>query len=153
MKKLRFSIDINAPREQVWKVLWQDSTYRQWTSVFSEGSHAVSDWKEGSNISFLDPNGDGMFSRIDKMIPNEFMSFKHLGVIKNGKELPIDAETRKWTGALENYTLRQIDDVTELKVDMDISEEYYDTFQNMFPKALQKVKDLSEKNEEPISIH
>jgi hypothetical protein len=153
MKKLNFDIEIHAPKNEVWQVLWNDATYRQWTSVFSEGSHAVSDWKEGSKISFLDPNGDGMASRIEKVTPNEFMSFKHLGVIKKGEEVPMDNETRKWSGAMENYTLRQVGDVTELKVDIDVADEHYDSFKDIFPKALQKVKDISEKNMKAIPIH
>jgi hypothetical protein len=52
MKQLHFSTDINAPRETVWNVLWNDATYRDWTSVFAEGSYAVSDWNEGSKIQF-----------------------------------------------------------------------------------------------------
>src|SRR4051794_34232958 len=59
MKKEKFSINIKASAKKVWQVLWSDATYRQWTSAFSEGSYAVSDWKQGSKIQFLSPNGDG----------------------------------------------------------------------------------------------
>jgi len=52
MKQLHFSIDIDSPRERVWEVLWEDATYRDWTSGFSEGSYAVSDWREGSKTMF-----------------------------------------------------------------------------------------------------
>ena len=55
MKKLQFSIEINAPKEKVWDTLWQDENYRKWTSVFIEGSFAESDWKEGGKIHFLTP--------------------------------------------------------------------------------------------------
>ena len=103
MKKQTFSILINAPREKVWHVLWDDPTYRQWTSVFNAGSYAVSDWKEGSKIQFLSSDGSGMYSTIDKSSPSEFMSFKHIGVVKNFEELQIDQETEDWSGALENY--------------------------------------------------
>jgi len=41
MKKIQFSTEINAPKEKVWNVLWDDATYRKWVSVFSEGSKAV----------------------------------------------------------------------------------------------------------------
>ena len=103
MQKLHFSIDIKAPREKVWKVLWEDATYRDWTSVFAEGSHAKSDWKEGSRIEFLDPGGNGMFAVIDKLVPNEFMSFKHLGQISEGKEQPWG----EGADGMENYTLKE----------------------------------------------
>ena len=54
MKNMNFDISINAPREKVWEVLWDDASYRKWTSAFSEGSYAVTDnWKKGSKILFL----------------------------------------------------------------------------------------------------
>src|SRR6185436_21158798 len=99
MKNLNFSINIKSPKEKVWSVLWDDLTYRKWTSVFSPGSYAVSDWKEGSKVMFLSPNGEGMFSNIARLIPNELMSFKHLGTVKDGKEQPESEETKKWSGA------------------------------------------------------
>ena len=43
METLNFSININAPKEKVRKVLWDDSSYREWTSAFSEGSYAETD--------------------------------------------------------------------------------------------------------------
>ena len=46
MEKMNFSIDINAPKEKVWNVLWDDDSYRKWTSAFAEGSYAKTDnWK------------------------------------------------------------------------------------------------------------
>ena len=148
MKKLNFSIDIHASKEDVWATLWEDATYRQWTSAFMEGSYAVSDWKEGSQILFLDPNGDGMVSRIEKMIPNELMSFKHLGIAKDRKPAPMTEEAKKWSGAMENYRLQQNGETTTLKVDVDISEEHLKMFQEAFPKSMQKVKELAEKKHE-----
>lgn len=144
MKKLNFSIEIKAPKENVWAVLWDDTTYRQWTSAFSEGSYAVSDWQEGSKVLFLSPEGEGMFSMIAKKIPNEFMSFKHLGTVKNGIEQPDSEETKKWSGAMENYSLEEKNGVTELTVAMDITEEHEKSFKEIFPKALESVKTLSE---------
>ena len=72
MELLKFSVKIIAPKEKVWSTLWNDTTYRQWTSAFTPGSHAVSDWNEGSKINFLDGNGSGMFSIIDSN--NELIS-------------------------------------------------------------------------------
>lgn len=151
MKKLQFSIDIKAPKEEVWKVLWNDATYKKWTSAFMEGSYAVTDWNEGSRVKFLSPGDNGMFSIIDKKIPNEFMSFKHLGIIKNGKEEPDSEESKKLSGAMENYTLQEAGGITKLKVEIDVTdlgtgEDYVDMMNKAFPKALEKVKDLSEKS-------
>lgn len=145
MNRLQFSTDIKASREKVWDVLWNDSSYKEWTSVFSSGSHAETDWNEGSKVLFLSGEREGMYSRIAKKIPNEYMSFKHLGVVKEGKELPQDDETKRWSGASEDYKLIQKNNATELTVEMDVTEDFEDYFRQTFPKALEKVKELAEK--------
>ena len=143
MTRLHFSIEINAPREKVWQVLWEDATYRDWTSVFAEGSYAVSDWNEGSTIQFLDPkSGSGMSAVIVKKTPNEFMSFRHIAEIKNGQEQPPAASS----GGRENYTLTK-NTRTTLTVDLDAPDEYRQMFEDMFPRALGRVKTLSEKQQ------
>ena len=144
MKKLSFTIQINAPREKVWKVLWDDASYRKWTAVFSEGSHAVTDWQEGSKVLFLSPSGEGMFSRIAKSVPNQLMSFEHLGMVKDGVEQPETEETKGWAGAMENYTLEEKDGGTALTVTMDMMEGHENYFNEHFPKALEIVKSLAE---------
>jgi uncharacterized protein YndB with AHSA1/START domain len=144
MKKVNFSVKIKAPKEKVWETLWNDATYRQWTSVFHEGSHAVSDWKEGSQVLFLGPDGGGMFSKIAKLEPNQYMSFQHLGELKDGKEQPANEKMQEWAGMYENYRLTETDGQTQLDVDMDMNEDYEEFFNGVFPKALEKVKELAE---------
>jgi hypothetical protein len=144
METLSFSIDIAAPKEKVWEALWNDSNYRKWTSVFSEGSYAETDWKEGSKALFLTPKGDGMYSTIAKNTLYEAMHFKHLGVIKDGKEQPLDEDTKKWSGSMEKYTLKADGDKTKVIVDLDATGEFANYFNEVFPKALQKVKEISE---------
>lgn len=146
MERLNFSININAPKEKVWKVLWDDSSYREWTSAFSEGSYAEThNWKEGTEVKFLDPNGSGMVSIVAANKPNEYMSFKHLGEVKDGLEDRSSDKIKEWAGAMENYTLKEKDGVTELAVNMDTADEYKDMFMKMWPNALDNVKTLSEK--------
>ena len=147
MQKREFKVSINAPREKVWEVLWNDDSYRSWTSAFSEGSHAVTDWKKGSKVLFLDGKGSGMVSTIAENKPAEFMGITHLGVVKDGVEDTESPEIKDWAGAQENYTLRQVNiDNTELTVELDIDDKWADYFNTTFPKALNKVKELSESN-------
>ncbi len=133
-----------AAKETVWQILWNDTTYRKWTSVFNEGSYAVSEWNKNSKVHFLSPSGDGLYSVITELIPNSQMTFRHEGGIKDFKELPLDDESRQWSGAIESYTLNQTGDITRLEVHLDIDEKYEDHFKEIFPKALDKVKELSE---------
>jgi uncharacterized protein YndB with AHSA1/START domain len=141
LQRLQFSIDIDAPRDRVWDVLWDDATYRDWTSAFSEGSYAVSDWGEGSGIQFLDArSGSGMSGVIEKKRAPEFISFRHIAEIKDGQEQP----PAGWSGAHENYTLTERASGTLLTVDLDAPAEYREMFDAAFPKALQRVKALAE---------
>ncbi len=144
MDKIKFTIEINAPREKVWSSLWEDANYRNWTSAFTEGSYAESDWNEGSKILFLTPKGAGMYSKIEKKVANEMMSFKHLGEIKDFKELPKDDKSASWSGSCENYYLKSTDNGTHLTVELDVVPEFADYFNDMFPKALKKVKEIAE---------
>ena len=146
MTKQEFKTTINAPKEKVWDTLWNDSTYPEWTSVFAEGSRAETDWKKGSKVLFTDGKGSGMVSRIADNRPNEYMSIEHLGYLKDGKEDLESEDVKKWAGAHENYTLKNVDGKTELIVDMDITDEYKDYFIKTWPVALEKLKEIAEKN-------
>lgn len=145
MDRLTFSTTINAPKDKVWRVMLDDATYRQWTSVFSEGSYALTDWKQGSKALFLTPEGDGMVSRIAAHRPNEFLSIEHLGTVKNGVEDTTSKDVNSWAGAHENYTLRETNGSSALTVEMDVTGEYKKYFEETWPKALAKLKEVAEK--------
>lgn len=145
MQKINFSISINAPKEKIWKTLWDDTNYRNWTAAFSAGSYAVTDnWKEGGKVLFLSANGEGMVSMVAANKPNKYMSFKHLGEVKEGVEDTTSEKVKQWNGAMENYTLSEAGSETILQVDMDITEEYKDYFAKTWPLALDKIKSLAE---------
>jgi len=144
MKTLSFNIEINATTQKVWQVLWSDLTYRKWTSPSQEGSYAITDWNKGSRVQFLNPKGEGMFSIIEDCRKYECMAFKHLGIIKNFEELPENEESKTWSGAMETYSLNEVNGITTLIAKMDTDEPYVDFFNQWFPKAFAIVKELSE---------
>lgn len=89
MDTLTFSTQIKAIPETIWNILWNKHSYKKWTSVFMEGSYYLAeDLLKGSKIHFLGPKGGGMYSVIDEVEVNKKMVFKHLGEVKNFKELP-----------------------------------------------------------------
>lgn len=148
MEKLHFSIVINAPKEKVWETMLNDDTYRKWTEAFGSGSHYKGDWNKGSKILFLAPGEKGemgMVSRIKESKPYEFLSIEHIGVVNDGKEDTTSDEVKKWAGALENYTFKESGRKTEVLIDTDTNDEYKEMFQDMWPKALNKLKELAEK--------
>lgn len=144
MQTLQFKIEINASSNKVWNTLWNDATYRKWTTAFCEGSYAVSNWNEGDGIHFLDPNGNGMYSIIEKKIDEKLMSFKHIGNILNLEEQPLDEETKLWTNCNEIYELTEENNKTIVTVSVDTLDNYVSFFTEAMPNALELVKKLSE---------
>lgn len=145
-----FKIEINAPKEKVWDVLFGEKTYPMWTRAFSEGSMVETDWQKGSKALFLDGNNRGMVSRIAENVPNEFMSIEHLGMYDNGVEDYESEQVKMWAGAKENYTLKELEGKTDLYIYMEMDEseknkQMIEMFADMWPKALNLVKELSEK--------
>lgn len=145
MEKLSYKISIDAPREKVWESLWNQQTYSQWTSPFGEGSSIqIKDWNEGGRVHFTAAGGNGMYSDIVKMTENAYISFRHLGEVKGGQELPIDEKAKEWSGWMENYTLTEADGKTALLVEVDMLEKETEFMNKTFPKALDKLKEIAE---------
>ena len=141
INRLEFSIDIKAERSTIWKALWDEDSYREWAGVFFEGSYAVTDnWKEGSKVHFLGPNLSGIYSIIEKHIPDKIIRFRHIGNVLGGKEQPLDNKTKKWSGATEIYTIIEGKDTHTLAVEIDVLDEHLEFMTKTFPKALEKVK-------------
>ncbi len=144
MTKIDFKVIVMAPKATVWFAMWNDFHYRNWTSAFCEGSYAVSDWKEGSTVHFLMPGGNGMYSKISKMVENEKMFFSHIGELKNFKEQPIDEKTKGWSGATENYSLEEKDGITTVTASIDLMEDHLDFMKKAFPSGFSKLKSAAE---------
>ena len=147
MTRFRYSITIAAPRSTVWHVMLDDETYRQWTTVFAEGSYFEGDWNEGSTIRFLTPEKDGMVAVIAENRIYEYVSIEHRGHVLKGVDDTESDAVKAWTPAYENYTFTEMDEGTELAVDIDIPSTYQAYFEGVWPKALKAVKELAEKQE------
>jgi uncharacterized protein YndB with AHSA1/START domain len=138
MKTLHYFITIHAPRQVVWDIMLQPDTYQRWTAGFCEGSRYEGSWEKGASILFLGPNGEGMKSVIAENRPLEHLSIRHLSCFTKEKDDPFSEP------AFENYTFREVDDGTELLVDMDCFEQYEAMFEEMWPRSLELLKALCE---------
>lgn len=146
MKPMNFSITIRAPKEKVWNTMLQPETYRIWTAEFGEGSYYEGSWEQGERIRFLGPDGSGgMTSVIAENEPYQFISIRHLGIVKNGIDDTESPEAKAWSSAYENYTLDERGGLTELKVEMSaIPAEFEQYMADTWPKALARLKSLCE---------
>lgn len=150
MEKLTFTTIINAPREKVWHTMLDDATYRQWTKPFNEGSRYLGKWETGAEMRFIgvDDSGKesgGMYSKIKEARQYEFVFIEHFGMITETGEIDTTSEeVKKWTPAFESYTLNDKNGGTELLVELTVPAEWKDMFSDMWPKALAKLKEITE---------
>lgn len=144
MKTLHYSTIINAPRKRVWETMLGPETFKAWTAEFAEGSYFEGAWDEGQKIRFLIPDGSGMTSMIAANRPYEFVSIKHLGIVKDGVDDTESEAARSWSPACENYTFSDVGTSTGLKIDVEVTPEFEAYMENTWPKALAKLKTLCE---------
>jgi len=151
MKKIQYHININASAEQVYNtMLGMDSieTYEQWTAEFNPTSTYEGSWEKEAKIHFVgtDENGKkgGMVSEIADNIPFQFVSIRHNGILDGENEIMEGPEVERWAGGLENYAFHENNGVTTVTVESDVAEDYLDYFNTTWPKALKKLKELSE---------
>jgi hypothetical protein len=85
-----------------------------------------------------------MSSEIAENIKYKFISIRHRGIIKNGVEDTESPEVKAWTPAFENYTFSEKDDLTEIKIEIDIPDDYVKYFDETWPKALHRLKQICE---------
>jgi uncharacterized protein YndB with AHSA1/START domain len=150
MSNLHYTIHIDAPRELVYHTMLDGDTYRQWTSAFQEGCYFDGSWDEGSEIRFVsevDGGKSGMLAKVAQNRPNEYVSLQQLGEIENGSVDVNSEASKKWQGAFENYTFTDEAGGTLLSVELiadDMPEDISKMFEEMWPQALQKLKDICE---------
>lgn len=150
IKKLVFDLSIQATPEQLWHTLWHAPSYTQWTEPFCAGTHYIGDVKQvGSRVHFLSPSGEGMYSDILFYKESELLIIKHIGMLKDKLELPMDEATEKWTGCFETYKVtRTAENTSLLRVEVDTVPEYIEYMNTTFTTALQKLKTMAESSAE-----
>jgi len=149
MKKISNSVHIQAPVELVWNTVFDPTTFGLWTKVFTSGSYYEGSWNVGDTIRFLAKNKDGkvdgMVSEIAENREFEFLSIRHLGWVFDGEDDTNSPDVQSWAPAYENYDFKRQGTTTVLTVNADLSDAYYEMFTELWPKALNRIKEICEK--------
>lgn len=147
MKKetIRKSIEICAPKEKVWDVLFSDKFTRIWYAEFSEGSHALTDWKVGSKAIFIDNSQNGIIGKIIENKLHEAISIEYEGVVTKNVEDYQSAAALGVKGGLETYHLAENNGATHVSIECDMDETAFGFMSKAWDKAIMKIKSLSEK--------
>lgn len=103
----------------------------------------VGELKEGSEVQFISSaSGYGVTSLVEELTQNELVIFRHQADTKDSGD---KKRKKEWTGGTESYSLTENDNSTILTVDIDVPPEQEETFKDLMPKALARVKILAEK--------
>lgn len=144
-KELHFSIDINASKQKVWDTMLQQDTYKMWTAVAWSGSRYEGEWKQGSEIKFMGEQDAGTLALIEVCNPTNYLLARHIAIINADGSLDTTSEmAREWTGAKEAYQFTEQHGVTILKVTIETFEKWAGMFEEGWPKAVGKLKELCE---------
>ena len=105
--------------------------------------YMTGDLKEGNEVQFISSvSGYGVTSLVEKLVPNERVSFRQIVDTKDsGKQ----EREKEWTGSAERYEFEEKNGMTNLTVKIDVPPGQEETFKDRFPKALERVKILAEK--------
>ncbi len=149
MQKLKFDIKIQAPAAKVFRAVTDEQLYREWASEFNPGSFFEGSWQKGEKILFLglskENKREGMLGYIVESIPNKQLSIKYAGFVDGDNEITDEKLTQGWAGAMEEYYFEEREGETIFKVEIDVNDQYYDFFSSTWPKALKKLKEISER--------
>ncbi|MET1063369.1 MAG: hypothetical protein ABWX85_00185, partial [Arthrobacter sp.] len=123
MEKLRYSVTINAPVQDVWSTMLNKSTYQEWTDVFGSESTYEGGWNQGSEIRFLGPDGDGsvagLIATVEENRPNELISLRYIGQVVDGEDDTTSDAAKVFMGTHEKYAFSEAEGATTVDVELD----------------------------------
>ena len=145
MKKLIYKTTIQASKQKVWDTMLTHGSYEIWSGAGWEGSTYEGQWKEGENIRFASPDGEGTLVYIKELKPAAIIRADHIALLKKGGEEDRTSEEAKtWIGSQENYFFNEMNGVTELTVEILCNPQWEKMFNDGWPAALEKLKELCE---------
>ena len=101
--------------------------------------------KEGNEVMFISSvSGYGVTSIVEKLIPCEFVLFRHK---MDTKVTGTQEREKEWTGGTESYSLTEKDGITTLTVITSVPYEQEETFRLRLPEALKRVKILAKRHD------
>lgn len=143
LKPINKQITINASTNKVWQVLLSKETYLKWATVFQEGSDytAEKNFEKGSKVIFGDGSGNGMVCVVSINQPNHKIQFTFTGEISDG----VEKSMGDFDGMTETYTLSEVTGGVLLEVETTMSDEWFESMDKAWDKAMIIIKELSEK--------
>lgn len=145
MQLLEFKILIDAAAEKVWKIMLDEKTYKDWVDAAWPGSGYSGKWGKNEKIRFGSADGSGTLAVINEFIPYRTIEAEHIAILLPGGKEDRDTDIAKgWIGTKETYFFNEKNGQTELVVHLEINPEWAEMFNEGWPKALKRLKEITE---------
>jgi uncharacterized protein YndB with AHSA1/START domain len=143
---IEFTIQIQTSKQKVWETMFHPDTYLEWSNAGWKGSTFKGTWAEGERMKFISPSGEGTLVTLVSHKPYEYSHAKHIAVLLKGDVEDFESELAKgWIGIHERYTFAEEKGVTTLKINITTTAEWEGMFNDGWPKALKKLKEICER--------
>ena len=147
--KVEKSIEISAPREQVWEILMAPEMFAVWAADFSQGAAMSGDWRPGGKVYYSDKGGWGLKAHVLEFEPPRLFSVEYEGEMKNLELDPDLPGSREWKGCRETYELSAEGKVTRFALSAEVpTRAFYEEFNEKWDRVLLKIKQLAEQASE-----
>ncbi|WP_290796424.1 SRPBCC family protein [Flavihumibacter sp. UBA7668] len=145
MKKINFSIYINAPKQKVYDTLIDPQLYKVWVDVSWPNSFYDGKWEEGEILRFISPGNGGTAANVAELQKGEYILLVHKAVLNPDltKDITSDA-AREWIGSKESYRFNETGGGTTLLVELHCTPVWVTMFEEGYPPALAKLKEICE---------
>lgn len=142
MNPIEFTVEINAAKETVWAVLWQDATFRLWAGIIDPGTYMIGELIEGKTVQFRSASGYGVTSLVARLEPNRCVEFWHQA---DTQKYGLELRDNQWSGGRETYILTEHEFAITLILNVDVPQELEAEMRQAYPLALQTIKQLAER--------
>lgn len=145
MKKINFTIDIHAPKQKVYDTLIDPELYKVWVHVAWPNSFYDGKWEAGEQLRFISPGNGGTAATVAEIRKGDYILLVHEAVLNPDLTQDITSDAAKgWVGTTESYRFTESNGITHLVVEMLCNPEWVSMFEEGFPTALNKLKEICE---------
>ena len=137
MPTLKCSLEIDAPANEVWRVLTTPELVREWACAYLDGLSIRTSWKEGDAVTWKTP--DGAIHARGKVVacrPQTLLKFNY--------DSGLRAERRSFS---ETFEIEEIDDKTRLQLTTGpLDKADFNSMKDQAGQAIEEIKSLAEES-------
>lgn len=144
MTSLHYKIILNNNVEYVFDKLFAKSQYKEWTRPFNPTSDYTGTLAQGSEIFFHDADRNGMLAQVSEYQVNKKIVFSYVASVTDGNKEYFEEREN-----FESYSFTNLqDEMMMLDIELNIPDEYYDMFEEMWAKAIVIIQDMFDNDDE-----